>query len=269
MSASMDYPDFLERLQQLTDMEAVKEAYLAFVAVSFSTYRVLKTPPEAVVPGSVIVANYSAEMRLQGITRSDEMCIFDELVCVVGRKNSLGPELGQWMERPRKATLSRLQDLLLVPERPEQTAFLNTVRRWTQDPERVFTAILMEVGSSEGLADVLASHLPPGARAFKFSATTLAALAPRLSLAAARLFIPKAYVDLGKIMKGLDCGRVAAASVAPWPGDAPDGPQFVQALQQGLQDAKRLECGMAPHIVYTSDWYSYGGHTEDGGGAGG
>lgn len=115
MEAAGHLLDFAERLSALTDMEAVKDAYLDYVATMFATYRVIRTPG-SLPGGGLRLVDSSSELGQLHLMEDWESCLHDELICIIGRRGSLGCELGDWLERPRQIVHDRLERLLLNPK---------------------------------------------------------------------------------------------------------------------------------------------------------
>ena len=253
--------DFQERLLQLTDLEAVKEAYFAYIGDAFRGYRLCKTPP-ALSKTRVGLTDDSRELAHLGMTLSPyDACLFDELVCIVGHRDSLGRELAEWLEKPRALTLDRLQRLLLLPQSEEQVGqaeFLRTVREIARQRTASFAALFVHIESARGLEQVLEVELPKGSRAFTFSHCILAALVPETTELNVRWPTQKAVEALRKMLIQLEQPQRPCASVACWPTDATTVASLVLALQQGLQDARRLTDlpgQTSPTIVYASNWF--------------
>ena len=145
-------------LEQLYEMEAVKEAYLAYVSSMFSAYQVFKTPP-ALARGGVQLSESSGIRASPRLLSPSEESMHDELILIVGRRGALGHELARWLEKPRAAVLSRLERLLLKPpevigeDLASQRALHHTLRALAQEKSRPFVSLLVEVGKHLGSGD--------------------------------------------------------------------------------------------------------------------
>lgn len=276
MAEAIDLLDFRERLEQLTDMEAVKEAYLAYVSSTLDSDRVVKTPSTLAKVG-IQLSSYLEDAS--GPVSRWEESVHDELIFILGPRGSLGLELAQWLEKPRAATLSRLERLLLespyVPgeELPSQASFHHSLRTLAQYRNRRFAALLIELGNASGLGPILQSCLPPGSSVFAFTRLSLAALIPNCDELRVRWLTHRAAMTLTKTLIELEATARPAIGVASWPAPSPSLPIFVQSLQQALQDAvrvNRLPSQKGPAIIYANDWVSHGTgqRPDDDGGAG-
>ncbi len=255
--------DFQERLSQLTEPEAVKEAYLAYTSLSFSGYTLSKTPP-ALAKRGVQLSEDPRDLTLLGLSAPFDACLYDELVCIAGRRGSLGWELAAWLEKPRALTLDRLQRLWLLPSTealsplPNQTDFHRRLQELTHQDSTQFVGLLIAVSPSDGLDEVLRSELPLQAKAFTFTDSILAALIPDSRELLCRWSAHKATEGLRKVLQQLNEPQRPVASVACWPDDVDSVPMMMLVLQQGLQDAKRLDelpGSNPPTIVYASQWF--------------
>ena len=276
MAEAIHFLDFRERLEQLTDMEAVKEAYLAYVSSRFDSYRVFKTPSSLAKVG-IHLSSYLDDAS--GLVSRWEECVHDELIFIVGPRGSLGLELAQWLEKSRATTLSRLERLLLeapeVPgeDLPSQASFHHSLKTLAQARKSRFAALRVELGNASGLGPLLQSCLPPGSSVFAFTRSSLAALIPNCDELRVRWLTHRAAMSLTKTLIELEATERPAIGVASWPAHSPSLPMFVLSLQQALQDAIRvnhLPSQKGSAIIYANDWVSHrtGSRPDEDGGAG-
>lgn len=265
--------DFQERLSQLTELEAIKEAYLAYIADAFRGYRLCKTPPGLSKSRVGLTKDRQDLHHLEIPLFATDACLHDELVCIVGHRDSLGRELAQWLEKPRALTLDRLQRALLFlqssPEQIGQAKFFQKLRNLSHSGTACFASLLLHVESAAGLEFALRTELPQGAETFVFSPSILAAIVPNITELNMRWPAYKSVEGLRKLLLQIGELHRPCVSVACWPADSSSVPQYVFALQQGLQDARRLNDApghTSPVVVYASQWLN---HLDENPGSGG
>jgi hypothetical protein len=266
-------------------MEAVKDAYLEYVATMFDTYRVFKTPP-ALMGRGVHLKDCSEELRLQGLLEDWETCMHDELICIVGRRGSLGPELGRWLEAPRNMVLDRLEKLLLMgtPQRWEHLPGQSVFYRELHSIDGPTFGLLVGLDGSQ--PDLLASRmpewsscllerLPRGSRVFAFGHRELVVLVSACTDPMGRALTSVAVDALGRFIADCDPAIRVRAAGASWPLDASSPVSFCRVLQQGWIDAVGLaEMEPGPtrrvYVVYASDRVKFrgGGDGNHDGGVG-
>ena len=239
MRESVHFKDFCERLEQLTDIEAVKEAYLAYAAVMHPEYQVFKAPTNLTV--SELAGSVGSDAWLHAAwVRRDEDSVQDELVLVKGPRGSLSPDLEGWLTLPCQATLSRANRLLIEPKRGSgQTEFYRHLREVSGPRDPAFAAMLTEVGTVSGLTDVLESALPRQSQVYEFTDSLLVSIIPSVDDLRIRWLARKAILALDETLIRLGESR-SQSSVATFPTDAPDRPRLLLELQLGLQILRRL-----------------------------
>ena len=266
--------DFRERLSQLTELEAVKEAYLAYIQEMFHGYRLCKTPPTFPHPGIGTTLDPQDLAHLEVELFFNDGCLYDELVCIVGHRKSLGWELTQWLKMPRALTLDRMHQLLLLSSSPSQDGqaeFFRRLRELSEQDTVVFSAAFLQVESARGLESALEVELPLGSRVLAFDDGILAALIPDIAEQKLRWPLSKGIQALQKLQVELGEPSLTNASIACWPADATTMPLFVYLLHQGLQKARRRASDLDerhPVVLFANQWYRASSLPEDDGGLG-
>lgn len=261
MAKDLHFTDFKERISQLTDTEAVKEAYLAYLSSRFPRCRVTRTPPYLAASG----------LRLGDGPPSR---VHDELVLIESDGKTSAMEMASWMDLARAAVVARLDKLLLTVSRSEQTPFFSALRDLMALQREPFVGLLIEMRDSTGMDSVLAAYLPPSATVYLFNKSALAAIIPRCDDLRSRWLAYKATTAMTVKFRTLGHEIEPAASVASWPQDATSAGVLVMTLQQGLQNALRLQAlpdAPQPMLVFASEWVARGqrpGEGHDDGSAG-
>ena len=265
------HSEFESRLGQLTEMEAVREAYLAFLATAFPSHRVRRTP-QALSPRGIQRGESLPELVAANIAKLSEECLYDELACVIGPRGSIVDSLQEVMEGVRTLTQRRLEQLLLEPRTEQsQTAFHQQMRTLVQESVP-FTGMLLEVGEVSGLASVARAELPTGGEVYEFTSSILAVLVPNCLEPRACWTAQRCRTSLSAVLRETGTPFDVAACVGCWPADFPTGPLLLQALQLGLSDAVSLNADTrSPRVVFARNSTAGGDSDrppeEDGGAA--
>ncbi len=269
MHTAIHLVDFFTRIDQLYDSELIKEAYVDYVSTVFEGYRIWKTPVDV---GQGVNRDFSDYLLAEGLITADDEVVQDELVCIVGASGSLGPEMAEWLEGPRHAVQTRLEELRAASDPDSeafvvgQKAFRESLWAAARDSRQIVGLMVSPVFefapmSMSVAVERICRGLHPDACSFRFGPLKNVFLFKLGDEDVLRHLVHDALLFSGTLAFSGAVVRFGEDTLSPG--------TFCRLLQQGVMDAERLYKlpGFTDHhsIVYAEDWIPQPSDDDDDG----